>query len=73
MGLDISEALDSPRRRDLSFFLVALFVVAPLRLVAPLSWVFVVYSLFTGSIGSYTWKGRLIFAFALSEVCIPWF
>lgn len=68
MGLD---TLDPPRRRDLSFFLVALFVVAPLRLVAPLSWIFVVYSLYTGFIWSFTWRGNLFFAFALCEVCIP--
>lgn len=68
MGLD---TLDPPRRRDLSFFLVALLVVAPLRLVAPLSWIFVVYSLYTGFIWSFTWRGNLFFAFALCEVCIP--
>ncbi|KAJ7781160.1 hypothetical protein B0H16DRAFT_1497273 [Mycena metata] len=68
MGLvDISEALDAPRHRDLSFYLVALFLVAPLRAVAPLSWTFVVYSLFTGSIWTFAWKGRLAFLFAVCE------
>ncbi|KAJ6515813.1 hypothetical protein C8R45DRAFT_957697 [Mycena sanguinolenta] len=68
MGLDISEAPDRPRRRDLSFYLVAAFVVAPLRLVAPLSWLFVVYSLYTGSIWLFTWRGYLLFAFTLCEL-----
>jgi len=68
MGLDTSEALDRPRRRDLSFYLVALLVVAPLRLVAPLSWLFVVYSLHTGSLWSFAWRGKFFFAFALVEL-----
>ncbi|KAJ7129584.1 hypothetical protein C8R44DRAFT_830056 [Mycena epipterygia] len=68
MGLDISEALDSPRRRDLSFFFVAVVFVAPLRAVAPLSWAFVLHSLHTGSIWSFGWKGRLTFAFSICEV-----
>ncbi|KAJ7682725.1 hypothetical protein DFH06DRAFT_1161974 [Mycena polygramma] len=67
MGLDISEALDSPRRRTLSFYIVALFLVAPLRLVSPLSWAFVLWSLYTG-FRSYTWKGELVFGAALCEV-----
>ncbi|KAJ7665543.1 hypothetical protein B0H17DRAFT_1090892 [Mycena rosella] len=68
MGLDICEKPDSPRRRDLSFFFVALVLVAPLRAVAPLSWAFVVYALRTGSIWSFVWRGRLAFALALCEV-----
>jgi hypothetical protein len=68
MGLDISEVPDSPRRRDLSFFLVALLLVAPLRAVAPLSWAFVLYALRSGSIWSFTWKGKLAFALALCEL-----
>ncbi|KAF8195811.1 hypothetical protein K438DRAFT_1826557 [Mycena galopus ATCC 62051] len=66
--VNVSEALDPVKQRSLSFYLVALFVVAPLRLVAPLSWIFVVYSLHTGSIWSFTWRGHIFFAFALSEV-----
>ncbi|KAK7061796.1 hypothetical protein R3P38DRAFT_2831563 [Favolaschia claudopus] len=68
MGLNIPEAPDSPRRRDLSFFIVALFVVAPLRLVAPLSWAFVLYTLYTGSISSFGWRGKLFYVLALCEV-----
>ncbi|KAJ6598984.1 hypothetical protein DFH09DRAFT_1021686 [Mycena vulgaris] len=55
-------------RRNLSFFFVALFLVAPLRAVAPFSWAFVLYSLRTGSIWSFAWKGRLAFALAICEV-----
>ncbi|KAJ7179062.1 hypothetical protein C8R46DRAFT_1173508 [Mycena filopes] len=66
--VDISEVPDTPRRRSLSFHLVALFLVAPLRAVAPLSWSFVVYSLYTGLISSFAWKGRLAFVAAVCEV-----
>ena len=65
---DISEALHLPRQRDLSFYLVLLLAVLPLWSVVPLSWAFVIYSLRTGSIWSFTWKGHTLFAFALVEV-----
>ncbi|KAJ7498836.1 hypothetical protein FB451DRAFT_1117567 [Mycena latifolia] len=68
MGLDVSERPDRPRRRDLSFFFVALALVTPLRAAAPLSWAFVVYSLYTGSVWCLGWKGRLLFTYAVCEV-----
>ncbi|KAJ7094688.1 hypothetical protein B0H15DRAFT_830514 [Mycena belliarum] len=67
-SLDISELPDAPRTRDISFYFVAFVLVAPLRAVAPLSWAFVLYSLHTGSIWSFAWKGRLAFALAICEV-----
>lgn len=69
MGLDIAEIPDAPRRRNLSFFLVALALVIPLRSIAPLSWAFVLHALYARSLSSFEWKGHLLFAFALSEVC----
>ncbi|KAJ7180173.1 hypothetical protein C8R43DRAFT_912794 [Mycena crocata] len=68
MGLDISETLDSSRRRDLSFVFVALFLVAPLRAVAPLSWAFLYFVLYTGKIWSFAWRGNLAACVALCEV-----
>ncbi|KAJ6628695.1 hypothetical protein B0H10DRAFT_1988844 [Mycena sp. CBHHK59/15] len=66
MGLEA--ALDRTRRRDLSFFFVLLFLVAPLWATTPLSWTFILYSLRSGAIWSYTWKGQLTFAFTICEL-----
>ncbi|GJE84212.1 alpha/beta hydrolase [Phanerochaete sordida] len=65
---DISEKLHLPRRRALSFYIVLIIAVFPLWSVIPLSWAFVVYSLHSGNIWSYTWKGLALFAVALAEV-----
>lgn len=65
---DISEKLHLPRRRDLSFYLVLIVAVLPLWSIAPLSWIFVIYSLHSGSVWSYTWKGQTLFAVALVEL-----
>jgi pimeloyl-ACP methyl ester carboxylesterase len=66
--LDPSEEIEPSRKRDLSFYIVLLFVVAPLWGTVPLSWAFVVYALRSGSIWTYTWLGRSLFLLALCEV-----
>lgn len=65
---DIAEKPHPPRSKDLSFYLVLLFAVIPIWSVVPVSWAFVIYSLRTGKIYTFAWKGRLYFAVALCEV-----
>lgn len=65
---DISETVHQHCQRDLSFYLVLILAVLPLWSVVPLSWAFVIYALWTGSIWSFTWKGQAIFALAMVEV-----
>lgn len=65
---DIAETHHTPRRRDLSFYIVLIIAVLPLWSVVPLSWAFVVYALRSGSIWSFTWKSQVLFALALTEV-----
>jgi hypothetical protein len=59
------------RPRTLSFFLVLTIAVLPLWSIVPLSWFFVIYSLRTGVVGSFGWRGRAWFAAALCEVSVP--
>ena len=65
---DVAERLHTPPQRDLSFYLVLALAVIPLWSVVPLSWAFVLYSLRSGLIWSFAWKGRSLFALALAEV-----
>lgn len=65
---DIAERPHTPPRRDLSFYIVLIVAVIPLWSAVPLSWAFVLYSLRSGNIWSYAWKGQILFAFALVEV-----
>lgn len=65
---DIAEKQDLPRTRQLSFYLVLLFLVAPLWSTIPLSWAFVLYSLRSGRIWAFGWQGQTLFAVALCEV-----
>jgi hypothetical protein len=58
----------TPRQRNLSFYLVLLVAVMPLWSIVPLSWLFVVYSLRTGIIWSFGWRGKAWFIAALCEV-----
>ncbi|CAK5275613.1 unnamed protein product [Mycena citricolor] len=69
MGVDVSEVLDASRPRQLSYYLVTL-LIAPFRLVPPLSWAYVAYRIHTGSVQSLEWKGRLLFAVCVSEVSV---
>ncbi|KAF5363284.1 hypothetical protein D9756_000449 [Leucocoprinus leucothites] len=66
--VDISELPASTRRRTLSFYVVLLTLVLPLWSAPPLAWAFVIYSLHTGKIWSYAFRGRIAFALALIEV-----
>ncbi|KAG8218578.1 hypothetical protein J3R82DRAFT_4219 [Butyriboletus roseoflavus] len=58
----------APPSRAPSFYLVLLFVVLPLWLVIPLSWSFVIYTLYSARLIYYGWNARLCFAVALCEV-----
>jgi hypothetical protein len=55
--------------RSLSFYLVLLFAVAPIWLIIPICWVFVIHSLRSGWIWIFSWQGWICFAVALCEVC----
>lgn len=68
MAIDISELPDIIQRRTISFYAVLLFLVAPLWCAVPLAWAFVIYTLHTGKIWSYSLFGLTFFAIALSEV-----
>ncbi|KAJ3882897.1 hypothetical protein F5051DRAFT_343702 [Lentinula edodes] len=68
MAIDISELPDIIQRRTISFYAVLLFLVAPLWCAVPLAWAFVIYTLHTGRIWSYSLFGLTFFAIALSEV-----
>ncbi|EKM59225.1 uncharacterized protein PHACADRAFT_249515 [Phanerochaete carnosa HHB-10118-sp] len=65
---DLSEKAHLPRRRDLSFYFVLIIAVLPVWSAVPLSWAFVVYSLYSGNVWSLTWKGQILFAIGLVEV-----
>ncbi|KAH7914196.1 hypothetical protein BJ138DRAFT_1123730 [Hygrophoropsis aurantiaca] len=65
---DISEIPHPERRRTSSFYIVLFFVVLPLWSVIPLSWFFVTYTLHTGLLSSFKWRGRALFVAALCEV-----
>jgi len=67
MARDISEIPDQRRHITLSFWLALIFGVLPLWSQIPLAWAFVIYSIKTGSIWSFAWKGRLLFVVALCE------
>ncbi|KAK7695883.1 hypothetical protein QCA50_000521 [Cerrena zonata] len=65
---DITDVLHPPRRRTLSFYLVLLIAVLPIWSIVPGAWAFVIYSLHSGSIWTFSWRGQSLFAFALCEV-----
>jgi hypothetical protein len=69
-SVDMSEIIAPPRQRNLSFFLVLLILVVPIWSIVPLSWLFVVYSLRTGVLWSFGWRGKTCFAAALCEVSV---
>ena len=64
----VAETPFPPARRDLTFYLVLLFAVAPIWSVVPLSWAFVIYALHYGLIWTFSWRGWALFVVALSEV-----
>jgi hypothetical protein len=71
--VDLSEIVAPPRQRNLSFYLVLIIAVLPLWLIVPFSWLFVVYTLRTGVIWSFGWRGRAWFATALCEVNVQFY
>ena len=76
----VAETPFPPPKRDLTFYLVLLIAVAPVWSIVPLAWGYVIYTLHTGSIWAFTWKGWCLFSLALCEVrpsdrcrqCIPY-
>ena len=69
--VDESEIVVPPRQWHLSFYLVLLIAVVPLWSIVPLAWLSVIYSLRTGIIWSFGWRGRAWFTAALCEVGRP--
>ena len=65
---DIAEILHQPRSKTLSFYLVLLIAVLPIWSIVPAAWAFVVYSLHSGLVWTFAWRGKLLFALALCEV-----
>lgn len=65
---DISETPIPPRARDLSFYFVLFFMVLPLWSSVPLSWAFVIHSLFFKNLGAHSFFNRALFAIAACEV-----
>ncbi len=72
---DDHDVQQQPSRRDTSFWIALLFLVAPIYVVTPLSWTFILYQLWlqtsekSYSIASLSpWKTPLIF-FCVLEVC----
>ncbi|KAI0053581.1 hypothetical protein FA95DRAFT_1552065 [Auriscalpium vulgare] len=64
----LSEKAHAHPSRDLLFYLVLLGAVLPVWSLPPLSWAFVLYSLYSGAIWAYAWRGQLCFGIALVEV-----
>jgi len=67
-AVDVAEIITPLRQRKRSFFLVLIIAVLPLWSIVPLSWFFVIYSLRTGLLWSFGWRGGACFAVALCEV-----
>lgn len=65
---DISETPIPPRARDLSFYFVLFFMVIPLWSSVPLSWAFVIHSLFFKNLSAHSFCNRALFAIAACEV-----
>lgn len=62
------EAVLPAPRQTISYYLVLALIVTPFRAVTPASWCYVLYSLYTGSIWSYTSKQLSLFVVAIAEV-----
>lgn len=65
---DISESPQPVRARNGSFYAVLFAVVVPLWSLVPASWLFVLYSLYTGRVWLYGIPGNTTFFLALCEV-----
>lgn len=67
-GICISEVPEIPRQRSRCFYSALFTIVLPLWSVIPLSWTFVIWSLYTGRIWLYRYPGLALFTGALVEV-----
>jgi hypothetical protein len=67
-GLCISELPEVPRQRSRCFYSALFTFILPLWSLIPLSWGFVIWSLYTGRIWLYRYPGLFLFAVALVEV-----
>lgn len=65
---DGSEVMLPHARPRISYYLVLAFVVIPFCAVTPASWYYVIYSLYTGTVWSFTARQCVVFAVALAEV-----
>ncbi|RDB22664.1 hypothetical protein Hypma_010101 [Hypsizygus marmoreus] len=68
MDVDSAEYHTQSRRRTPSFYVVLFCLVIPVWSSIPLSWLFVLYVLWSGTIWSFAWPARTLFVVALSEV-----
>ncbi|KAF8897609.1 hypothetical protein BD779DRAFT_1432396 [Infundibulicybe gibba] len=68
MKKDIAEAPAPQRSRTFSFYLVLFTLVVPLWSSVPLSWLFVLHTLYTKRLYFFAWSGRFLFALAVAEV-----
>ncbi|KAH6915372.1 hypothetical protein BKA70DRAFT_575633 [Coprinopsis sp. MPI-PUGE-AT-0042] len=67
-GLCISEVPEIPRQRSRCFYSALFSFILPLWSVIPISWAFVIWSLYTGRIWLYRYPGLTLFTGALVEV-----
>lgn len=65
---DGPEVILPTTRPTVSYYLVLALVVIPFCAVTPVSWCYVIYSLYTGSIWAFTSRQYAVFALALTEV-----
>ncbi|KAI0034072.1 hypothetical protein K488DRAFT_77450 [Vararia minispora EC-137] len=66
--LCVSETPRSPGSRNFAFYAALVLFVGPLWSIVPLSWIFVLYSLFTGAVWQYHAPRLALFIFAVAEV-----
>ncbi|KDQ53188.1 hypothetical protein JAAARDRAFT_183518 [Jaapia argillacea MUCL 33604] len=65
---DISERPLRRRPRDWSFYFVLICAVLPVWSLVPFSWIFITFTLYSGSISSLPWQGKALFVVALCEI-----
>ncbi|TCD64755.1 hypothetical protein EIP91_003646 [Steccherinum ochraceum] len=65
---DISEQAQQQRKRTKSFYFVLFCAVVPVWSAVPLSWAYVLYTLYSGSVSTSDWRSTSLFAITLTEV-----
>lgn len=68
---DEPEVILPATRPTVSYYLVLVLIVIPFRAVTPVSWCYIIYSLYTGAIWASALKQHLVFVIALVEVGPP--